>query len=88
MNETGGGEGIEVIKNEPFTTVTNVPETPLLGGRFTEGQYTHKIYHLQSKVPGFIRLIAPSGSLDITEKAWNGYPYCRTVVSNPERCGS
>lgn len=33
------------------------------------------------KVPGFIRLIAPKGSLEIHEKAWNAYPYCRTVIS-------
>ncbi|XP_035230208.1 phosphatidylinositol transfer protein beta isoform-like [Stegodyphus dumicola] len=39
-NETGGGEGIEVLKNEPFENV------PLLGGRFNKGQYTYKIYHL------------------------------------------
>lgn len=40
--ETGGGEGVEVLKNEPFSGV------PLLGERFSTGQYTHKIYHLQS----------------------------------------
>ena len=39
-NETGGGEGIEVLKNEPYENV------PLLGGKFTKGQYTYKIYHL------------------------------------------
>uniref|UniRef100_A0A3B5MCC2 Phosphatidylinositol transfer protein beta isoform n=1 Tax=Xiphophorus couchianus TaxID=32473 RepID=A0A3B5MCC2_9TELE len=65
-NETGGGEGIEVLKNEPYEND---------GER---GQYTHKIYHLNSKVPGFVRLIAPEGSLVFHEKAWNAYPYCRT----------
>ena len=34
-NETGGGEGVEVLTNEPF-------ENEELG----KGQYTHKIYHL------------------------------------------
>jgi hypothetical protein len=34
-NETGGGEGVEVVKNEPF-------ENAELG----KGQFTHKIYHL------------------------------------------
>ena len=43
-NETGGGEGVEVLKNEPYDNV------PLLNGKFTKGQYTHKIYHLASKV--------------------------------------
>jgi len=77
-NETGGGEGVEVIKNEPFDGV------PLLGGRYTKGQYTYKIYHLASKVPSFVKLIAPKGSLEIHEEAWNAYPYCRTVITNPD----
>ncbi|XP_055305802.1 phosphatidylinositol transfer protein beta isoform isoform X1 [Sitodiplosis mosellana] len=77
-NETGGGEGIEVIKNEPFT------DHPLLNGKYSSGQYTYKIYHLASKVPAFIRLVAPKGSLEIHEEAWNAYPYCRTVLTNPK----
>ena len=72
-NETGGGEGIEIVTNEPY-------EDAELGGK---GQYTHKIIHLQSKVPAFIRALAPTGSLEITEKAWNAYPYCKTVYTNP-----
>ncbi|XP_011206677.1 PREDICTED: phosphatidylinositol transfer protein alpha isoform isoform X1 [Bactrocera latifrons] len=77
-NETGGGEGIEVLKNEPFDNY------PLLGGKYNAGQYTYKIYHLASKVPAFIRLLAPKGSLEIHEEAWNAYPYCRTVITNPK----
>ncbi|KAG5198837.1 hypothetical protein JEQ12_007433 [Ovis aries] len=65
-NETGGGEGIEVLKNEPYEKDGE------------KGQYTHKIYHLKSKVPAFVRMIAPEGSLVFHEKAWNAYPYCRT----------
>ena len=33
------------------------------------------------KVPLFIRLLAPEGALQIHEKSWNAYPYCRTVYS-------
>lgn len=76
--ETGGGEGVEVLKNEPYTDV------PLLAGQRTDGQFTHKIYHLQSKVPSFIRMLAPRGSLSIHEEAWNAYPYCKTVLTNPD----
>ncbi len=36
-NETGGGEGIEVLKNEPYEKEGE------------KGQYTHKIYHLRGK---------------------------------------
>ncbi|KAI3373675.1 hypothetical protein L3Q82_022269 [Scortum barcoo] len=49
-NETGGGEGVEVLKNEPYEKDGE------------KGQYTHKIYHLQSKVPSFVRMLAPSFS--------------------------
>lgn len=72
-NETGGGEGVEVVTNEPF-------ENEELG----KGQYTHKIYHLASKVPKMIRVLAPKGSLEIHEKSWNCYPFCRTIISNPD----
>jgi len=34
-----------------------------------------------SKVPSFIRLLAPKGSLEVHEEAWNAYPYCKTVIS-------
>lgn len=88
---TGGGEGIEVLCNEPFDLddrsidKQKVPDEPLYanGQYFTKGQYTHKIYHVASKVPGFIRLLAPKGSLEFHERAWNAYPYCRTIVTNP-----
>ena len=34
-----------------------------------------------SKVPSFIQWLAPKGSLEIHEEAWNAYPYCRTVIT-------
>ncbi|ESO05982.1 hypothetical protein HELRODRAFT_64321 [Helobdella robusta] len=84
-NETGGGEGIEVLKNEPFSATEGVqPKYPLCNGRYTEGQYTLKIYHLASKVPNYLRWLAPKGSLEVREEAWNAFPYCRTIVTNPE----
>ncbi|XP_057202857.1 phosphatidylinositol transfer protein, beta, like [Triplophysa rosa] len=69
-NNTGGGEGIEVLRNEPYEKDGE------------KGQYTHKIYHIHSKVPGFIQMFAPEGALVFHEKAWNAYPYCRTIVTN------
>lgn len=80
-NETGGGEGVEVLKNEPFEN------HPLLEGAYSSGQYTYKIYHKASKVPGFIRMILPKGSCELHEEAWNAYPYCRTVITNPKLMG-
>ena len=49
-NETGGGEGIEVLVNEPFDENNHPPDhdSPLIGNgqKYTIGQFTHKIYHL------------------------------------------
>merc|ERR1711953_1030327 len=78
-NETGGGEGVEVRKNEPYPEGEEANKNSL--GR--KGQYTHKLFHLESRVPSFIKMIAPKGSLTIDEKAWNAYPYCKTVITNP-----
>ena len=78
--ETGGGEGVEIKVNEPFEGVIPGEQT----GAVFKGQYTHKVIHLATKVPTSIRSLAPKGSLEIHEKSWNAYPYCRTVYSNPE----
>ena len=75
QNETGGGEGVEVVKNEPYPEGEDAKKHSL--GR--PGQYTHKLFHLESRVPSFIKMIAPKGSLTIDEKAWNAYPYSKTV---------
>ena len=72
---TGGGEGIIVLSNEPFSNKKDLHKD------YTSGQYTHKVYKLQSKVPKWIRAIAPKGSLEMHEEAWNGYPFCRTIIN-------
>ncbi|GAM20925.1 hypothetical protein SAMD00019534_041000 [Acytostelium subglobosum LB1] len=69
--ETTGGEGVEVIKNEPYTDDQR------------EGQYTEKIYHLGNRLPGWVRAICPASALKLEEKAWNAYPYCKTVLKSP-----
>jgi len=69
-SETGGGEGVEVVSNEPYEKDGE------------KGQYTHKIYHLKSKVPNILAKIAPKDSLLVKEEAWNAYPYCKTVITN------
>lgn len=40
-NETGGGEGIQVLKNEPYEE------------KGEKGQYTHKLYHIKRYVGFF-----------------------------------
>jgi len=77
LNNTGGGDGIQVIKSESFSNV------PLLKGKPMSGQYTYKIYHMTSKAPEFIQMLMPKGSLEFHEESWNAYPYCKTIVTNP-----
>jgi hypothetical protein len=38
---TGGGEGIVVLKNEPFSNKNDLFKS------YTSGQYTHKLYKLE-----------------------------------------
>lgn len=81
--ETGGGEGIEILVNDPFNLENYPPERPLItyNHEFTSGQYTHKRFYLATKVPGFVKLLAPKGAFEVDERAWNAYPYCRTVLN-------
>ncbi|CAO3640160.1 unnamed protein product [Cunninghamella blakesleeana] len=65
--QTGGGEGVEVVKNEPYEKENG-----------EKGQYTYKIFHLASRVPYFVRAVMPESALVIYEEAWNAYPYCKT----------
>lgn len=56
-NETGGGDGLEVLVNTPFDEDSDPeiqpPEQLEAGGKvYTRGQYTHKKYHLQRWVHG------------------------------------
>jgi len=82
--QTGHGEGVEIKENKAYIESDGAgegiepPGTPGV----ESGQYTHKIYHIGSRLPSWLRAIAPS-SLQIIEKAWNAYPYCTTVYSCP-----
>lgn len=68
--ETAGDSGIEILENKPYEKEAE------------NGQYTHKIYHLGSKVPRALNAIAPASSMKCDEHAWNAYPNCKTVFSN------
>jgi len=69
--ETSNGEGVEVVKNEPYEDEKS------------KGQYTEKIYHLGSRLPGWAKAFIPGNALKLEEKAWNAYPYCKTVLRSP-----
>ncbi|XP_053375025.1 protein retinal degeneration B-like isoform X3 [Mercenaria mercenaria] len=68
----GAGSGVEIITNQPYT------EGP--GG---SGQYTYKIYHIGSHLPGWFRAILPKSALRVEEEAWNAYPYTKTRYRCP-----
>lgn len=71
------GEGIEIVKNEPFDQ-----NSPLNKFNMPPGQYTEKIMHLKSKLPKFVAMLVPDSMTDITEYSWNSFPWCKTVYSN------
>ena len=66
---TSGGEGIEILTNEPCETEEHGP-----------GQFTHKRIHLGSSLPGWVRACIPR-VFYITEKAWNHFPTTVTVYT-------
>ncbi|KAF3453084.1 hypothetical protein FNV43_RR03518 [Rhamnella rubrinervis] len=69
QRSTTGTEGVEVLENRSFED----------DDAFGKGQYTSKVYHLQSKVPTWLTTFAPADALIMQEEAWNAYPRCKTV---------
>ncbi|XP_041348927.1 protein retinal degeneration B-like [Gigantopelta aegis] len=68
----GAGSGVEIIENKPYTD-----------GPGGSGQYTYKIYHIGSHLPGWFRAILPKSALRVEEEAWNAYPYTKTKYRCP-----
>ncbi|KAI5620417.1 cytoplasmic phosphatidylinositol transfer protein 1 isoform X1 [Silurus asotus] len=64
--QSGEGDGVEVIRNEPETHP-----------KYGSGQVTEKRIYLSSKLPSWIKKFVPL-IFYITEKAWNFYPYTIT----------
>jgi len=87
--QTGHGEGVEIKENGPFGGGADGPkgadtaDLPADLHGIGKGQYTHKVYHIGQRLPSWIKAIAPTTALQIVEKAWNAYPYCKTVYSCP-----
>ncbi|XP_055915005.1 protein retinal degeneration B isoform X6 [Eupeodes corollae] len=69
----GEGSGVEIIINEPYQ------DGP--GGK--GGQYTKKIYHVGSHLPGWIKSLLPKSALTVEEEAWNAYPFTKTRYTCP-----
>lgn len=69
--EAGNGEGVEILKNEPYD---ENGET---------GQFTHKVMHFKSRIPKAIRWAIPDKYLHIHEISHNGYPHFYTEYKIP-----
>lgn len=68
----GTGSGVEILINEPYKD-----------GPGGSGQYTHKIYHIGSHLPGWLKTLLPKSVLMVEEEAWNAYPYTKTRYTCP-----
>ncbi|KAG8232022.1 hypothetical protein J437_LFUL012046 [Ladona fulva] len=68
----GAGSGVEILVNEPYN-----------GGPGGSGQYTHKVYHVGSHLPGWFKSLLPKSALTVEEEAWNAYPYTKTRYTCP-----
>lgn len=72
-NESSGeGSGVEILVNEPYED-----------GPGGQGQYTRKIYHVGSHLPGWFKGLLPKSALTVEEEAWNAYPYTKTRYTCP-----
>ncbi|XP_072356501.1 membrane-associated phosphatidylinositol transfer protein 1-like, partial [Scyliorhinus torazame] len=69
---SGEGSGVEILENCPYA------DGP--GGC---GQFTHKVYHVGSHIPGWFRALLPKAALQVEEESWNAYPYTRTRYTCP-----
>ncbi|XP_067883020.1 membrane-associated phosphatidylinositol transfer protein 1-like, partial [Heterodontus francisci] len=69
---SGEGSGVEILANRPYS------DGP--GGC---GQFTHKVYHVGSHIPGWFRALLPKAALQVEEESWNAYPYTRTRYTCP-----
>lgn len=78
-SETANGEGIEVVKSEQFDG-TNSGKTDIRGEK---GTHTEKIYHIKSKIPGFIRWAVPDKYLHFYETSYNCFPHFLTMYDVP-----
>jgi len=68
---TTKGEGIEILKNEPYEN------------EHGKGQFTHKKIYLGSHLPSWATPFVPSSLVTVEEKAWNAYPYVKIEYTSP-----
>ncbi|XP_074565444.1 uncharacterized protein LOC141821952 [Curcuma longa] len=68
QQNTTSKDGVEILQSIPF-------EDEHLG----KGQHTSKVYHLESKIPPWLRTFA-SAALTLQEESWSAFPKSKSVV--------
>ena len=68
MESEGEGSAVEIIENHPYRD-DNTGE---------EGQYTHKIYHIERHIPKWCRSMVPKEAMEVctTQCASIVWVYC------------
>ena len=92
----GGGEGVTVLTNEPFAdhpelgsgqvihspSALRIPLLPI-SALNCAAQYTKKIYHIASKLPGWLKAVLPTKATELHEEAWNAFaPFSSSTLQS------
>ncbi|KAJ6849154.1 phosphatidylinositol transfer protein 2-like [Iris pallida] len=72
QEDAASREAVEVLQNVPY-------EDEVLG----KGQYTSKVYHLQSKIPAWMKTFAPANAFTLQEESWSAFPKSKTEIKCP-----
>ncbi|CBK25476.2 uncharacterized protein [Blastocystis hominis] len=84
LEATGGGEGVEWLKNEPYDNTDGHWDLKIDGYSVpkNKGQYTLKHYLVASKVPGWLTKLLPAEAMILEEEAWCSDDYRYSVFTN------
>lgn len=75
---TGDGEGIEIVEMHDYDNLDGHMGVSDVSGQEiprTKGVYCKKIWHLASRVPGYVKALLPGTMLKVIEESWNAYPH-------------
>ncbi|KAG0452411.1 hypothetical protein HPP92_025075 [Vanilla planifolia] len=72
QQNTTSKEGVEILENIRYDD-----------GELGRGQHTSKIYHLESKVPSWLKAFAPAKAFALHEISWTANPKSKSVIKSP-----
>jgi hypothetical protein len=73
---TGGGEGVELLAYEPFLNRSDL--FPNCSN--SSGMYSHKVYKLNSKMPWWVKRLVPKSKTELHHEVWNAFPYMKSIM--------